>query len=255
MHHFFVKPEQIERVNASEQMARIIGSDVNHAKNVLRIKPGEVLLISDGGGRNFLCKTVSVEDEQILAKVEAEEESRELPSRITLYQGLPKSDKMELIIQKAVELGVWKIVPVITKNTVVKLDKKKEEGKRKRWQMIAESAAKQSRRSVIPEISPVIALEEAFNNCPAYDFALFAYENQEGMSETAKILEQIGENQEIALFIGPEGGFSKEEGLAAKEAGLTPISLGRRILRTETAGLALLSVLMVQLEIKERKRE
>lgn len=257
MHHFFVKPEQIDHINASEQMARIVGSDVNHAKNVLRIKPGEVLLISDGGGRDFLCRTVSVENDQILAKVEAEEESRELSSRITLYQGLPKSDKMEMIIQKATELGIWQIVPVITRHTVVKLDKKKEEGKQKRWQMIAESAAKQSRRSAIPKILPVIELDKALSECPSYDLALFAYENQKGMSQTAEVLEAVGEDQniqEIALFIGPEGGFSSEEVLAADKAGLIPVSLGRRVLRTETAGLALLSVLMVQLEIREGKR-
>lgn len=255
MHHFFVKPEQVKPINASEKMIKIIGSDVNHAKNVLRIKPGEKILISDGCGRDFLCRTVCVEDEQILAKAETEEESRELSSRITLYQGLPKNDKMEMIIQKAVELGVWRIIPVMTKYTVVKLDKKKEEGKRKRWQMIAESAAKQSQRSIIPEILPVTALKEALSQRSSYDLFLFADEHEERMGETAKILEKIGNHQEIALLIGPEGGFSQEEVLAAKEAGLTSVSLGRRILRTETAGLALLSVLMIQLEIKRRKQE
>ncbi|MDO5348374.1 MAG: 16S rRNA (uracil(1498)-N(3))-methyltransferase [Lachnospiraceae bacterium] len=247
MHHFFVEPGQIEN-----ETIRITGPDVNHGKNVLRMKPGEALLISDGTGQDYRCRVRSLETDCILADILGlEEESRELPSRITLYQGLPKSDKMELIIQKAVELGASRIVPVATKNAVVKLDAKKEESKRKRWQAIAESAAKQSKRSRIPEISQVLSLKEALLEASGKDIGFFAYEHQEGMAGTSRELSKVAPGQEIAVFIGPEGGFEKEEVQAAKEAGIRPVSLGKRILRTETAGLTLLSVLMMKLEMEE----
>lgn len=245
MHHFFVEPEQIQ-----DGRVRITGPDVNHGKNVLRMKPGEELLISDGRGQDYRCRIRSLDAEQILADIlEKEAKSRELPSRITLYQGLPKSDKMELIIQKAVELGVCRIVPVATKNAVVKLDGKKEENKRKRWQAIAESAAKQSKRSLIPEVSGVLSLKEALQEAAAGDVGFFAYEHQEGMAGTRREFSRVGKGQRIAVFVGPEGGFDPDEVLAAEASGIQPVSLGRRILRTETAGLALLSVLMMKLEM------
>lgn len=247
MHHFFVKPEQIEN-----GLVAITGPDVNHGKNVLRMKPGEELFISDGTGRDYRCQIRSLDPEQILADIlEQEPEGRELPSAITLYQGLPKSDKMELIIQKAVELGVSRIVPVATKYAVVKLDAKKEESKRKRWQAIAESAAKQSKRSRIPEVSPVLSLHEALREAAAGDVGFFAYEHQDGMAGTRRELSRVKAGQEIAVFVGPEGGFEKDEVLAAEAAGIRPVSLGKRILRTETAGLALLSVLMMKLELDD----
>ncbi|MDO5417112.1 MAG: 16S rRNA (uracil(1498)-N(3))-methyltransferase [Lachnospiraceae bacterium] len=250
MHHFFVKPEQI-----AEGMVRITGPDVNHAKNVLRMKPGEELLVSDGTGQDYLCRVAELDSEAVLAEIlKKEEDSRELPSRIILYQGLPKSDKMELIIQKAVELGVSRIVPVATKNAVVKLDKKKEESKLKRWQSIAESAAKQSKRSVIPEISGVLTLKEAVKDASVCGTGFFAYEHQEGMAGTAKELAGVGAGQSIAVFIGPEGGFEPEEVQMAEEAGIRPVSLGKRILRTETAGLTLLSVLMMKLELEAAEK-
>lgn len=246
MHHFFVAPDQIEN-----SVVRITGSDVNHGKNVLRLKIGEELLISDGSGRDYRCRVRWLDSDQILADIlEQETESRELPSQITLYQGLPKGDKMELIIQKAVELGASRIVPVATKNAVVKLDAKKEESKRKRWQAIAESAAKQSKRSRIPEVSRVLSLKEALQEAAAGDAGFFAYEHQDGMAGTGRELSKVGPGQEIAVFIGPEGGFEKDEVQAAEAAGIRPVSLGKRILRTETAGLALLSVLMMKLELE-----
>ena len=155
---------------------------------------------------------------------------------------------MELIIQKAVELGADRIVPVATRNAVVKLDRKKEESKRKRWQAIAESAAKQSKRSRIPEIGPVMAFQEAVSDADG-TLGFFAYENAEGMTGTAGLLKRVVPGEKISVFIGPEGGFDEEEAEAAKENGILPVSLGSRILRTETAGLAILSVLMMRLEI------
>lgn len=244
MHHFFVEPSQVE-----EDRIRITGSDVNHIKHALRMKPGEEILISDKAGAGFLCRLQTLEADFVEALIlERNLETRELPSRIWLFQGLPKSDKMELIIQKAVELGADVVVPVATKNTVVKLDAKKEASKRARWQAIAESAAKQSKRDKIPEVKGLTALEGAFAQVRDFSLKLIPYEDESGMEGARKALESVAPGQDIAVFIGPEGGFDPSEIRLALDYGVTPISLGRRILRTETAGLAILSVLMMKLE-------
>lgn len=246
MHHFFVSPEQVEG-----GLIRITGSDVNHIKNVLRIRQGEEMLVSDGTGRDYLCQAEEIAGQEVTVRIlETEEEGRELLSRIWLFQGLPKSDKMEFIIQKAVELGAAGIVPVTTRNTVVKLDPKKEEAKVKRWQAIAESAAKQSKRSLVPRVSGIMTLKEAFDYVESQGFSvrLIPYEHEAGMDGTKTELDAAGPGQDIAVFIGPEGGFDEREIELALSKGVRPISLGRRILRTETAGLALLSVLMMRLE-------
>lgn len=245
MHHFFVKPEQIEGKHI-----RITGPDVNHGRQVLRLKEGESVLISDGTGKDYVCVVSSLDKDCILSEITGlDVQDRELPSRITLYQGLPKQDKMELIIQKAVELGASRIVPVATDYAVVKLEGKREEGKQRRWQAIAESAAKQSKRSIIPQVSRVTAFKDAVLEGTKSDICLFAYEHEEGMEGTGKALSQVASGQDIAVFIGPEGGFSREELKRAAQGGFLPVSLGKRILRTETAGLALLSVLMLKLEM------
>lgn len=246
MHHFFVNPSSIE-----EGIVRIVGTDLNHMKNVLRMKPGEEVLISDGTGKDYNCQVKEYgAEEGILVILSENADSRELPSRIWLFQGLPKSDKMEFIIQKAVELGAAGIVPVSTRNTVVKLDPKKEEAKVKRWQAIAESAAKQSKRSLVPGVSGIMTLKEAFDYVESQGFSvrLIPYEHEAGMDGTKTELDAAGPGQDIAVFIGPEGGFDEREIELALSKGVRPISLGRRILRTETAGLALLSVLMMRLE-------
>ena len=246
MHHFFVNPEQVE-----DGLIRITGSDVNHIKNVLRIRQGEEMLVSDGTGKDYLCQAEEIAGQEVTVRIlETEEEGRELPSRIWLFQGLPKSDKMEFIIQKAVELGAAGIVPVSTRNTVVRLDQKKEEAKVKRWQAIAESAAKQSKRSLVPRVSGIMTLKEAFDYVESQGFSvrLIPYEHEAGMDGTKTELDAAGPGQDIAVFIGPEGGFDEREIELALSKGVRPISLGRRILRTETAGLALLSVLMMRLE-------
>lgn len=248
MHHFFVRPDQIVETDGSRR-AYIRGTDVNHMKNVLRIMPGEQVLLSDGQGKDYRCRVVSLRAEEVAAEVLSEEENRELPAELILYQGLAKGEKMEWIIQKAVELGVSRIVPMATENTVVKLEPKKEEAKRRRWQAIAESAAKQSKRSRIPEVEPVSALSDAVEEAAGNAVCFFAYEHQEGMAGTARELSLVKAGTRIAVFIGPEGGFSEKEAQIARKAGICPVSLGKRILRTETAGLALLSVLMMKLEL------
>ncbi len=246
MHHFFVGPEQV-----LGDGIRIVGPDVNHMKNVLRMKPGEQVLISDGTGKDYTCSIISIDSEAVEAGIRSvSNEGRELPSRICLFQGLPKSDKMDLIIQKAVELGAFRIVPVATKNTVVKLDPKKEAAKVGRWQAIAESAAKQSKRSVVPAVMGVMSLAEAFEHVrqERFEVRLIPYEQESGMEGSRKELARIGPGQDIAVFIGPEGGFDEREIRQALEMGVRPVSLGKRILRTETAGLAMLSVIMMRLE-------
>lgn len=244
MYLFFVDGRDI-----GEETARITGPDVNHIKNVLRMKPGDKVRISDGESLCYNCVIESFsEGEAVVKLLSRDEDGTELPAEIVLFQGLPKGDKMELVIQKTVELGIHRIVPVATKRAVVKLDAKKAEARVRRWNAISESAAKQSKRTVIPEVSPVMGFREAIDSAAAFDCRLFPYENAEGMDYTRKILSEVKPGMRIAIFIGPEGGFEEEEVIYAKERGFLPITLGRRILRTETAGLALLSALMFRLE-------
>ena len=244
MYLFFVDGREI-----GEKTARITGPDVNHIKNVLRMKPGDKLRISDGERLCYNCRIEAFEEDGVfLSLLSRDEDGTELPAKIVLFQGLPKGDKMELVIQKNVELGVSRIVPVATRRSVVKLDAKKAEAKVRRWRAISESAAKQSKRTVVPEVSEVLSFKEAVDLAADYDCKLFPYEHAEGMGETRKILSAVRPGMSIAAFIGPEGGFEEEEVDYARERGFLPITLGRRILRTETAGMALLAALMFQLE-------
>lgn len=244
MYHFFVEPSQIEK-----EVIRVTGPDVNHIKNVLRMRPGEKVLVSNKIDCDYLCEIEILSAEMVQLKIlEVAQDKMELPARIWLFQGLPKGDKMELIIQKAIELGVYKIVPVMTKRAVVKLDEKKEAARLKRWNAIAESAAKQSKRIMIPEVTGVKSFQDAMESIKNFDLKLIPYECAEGISATRRLIERAKPGMDIAVIIGPEGGFEDEEILRAKEAGIEPITLGKRILRTETAGLCVLSVLMIQLE-------
>ena len=244
MQHFFVVPDQVR-----DGYIEITGSDVNHMKNVLRMKTGEQLEISDGNNKKYLCEIESLEADKVTARIlEEREAENELPSKLYLFQGLPKSDKMELIIQKAVELGVWEVIPVATKRAVVKLDQKKAAKKRERWSGISESAAKQAGRNVIPEIKQVMNFQEALSYAKSLDVLLIPYELAEGMQDTKERIQAIQPGQSVGIFIGPEGGFEQEEVKLAMEAGAYPITLGKRILRTETAGMTMLSVLMYHLE-------
>ena len=244
MYHFFVEQEQI-----GEGVIAVTGPDVNHIKNVLRMKPGERVLISAKAGGDYLCVTKERAQDKILFGIlEKSESEMELPARIHLFQGLPKGDKMELIIQKAVELGAFRIIPVETKRVVVKLDSKKEEARIKRWNAISESAAKQSKRSIIPEVTGVVKYKDALQMAEDFGLKMIPYECAKGMEETRRLLQTAEAGMDIAIFIGPEGGFEEEEIRQAGERGVSPASLGRRILRTETAGLCVLSALMISLD-------
>ena len=244
MHHFFVTPDQVK-----EDYIYIEGSDVNHIKNVLRMKLGESLEICDGNNKKYLCEIEEMNSDFVRAQIKEElGADTELPSKLYLFQGLPKSDKMELIIQKAVELGAYEIIPVATKRAVVKLDEKKAGKKVERWNSIAEGGAKQSGRSFVPAVTNVMSYKEALQYAKTLDVVLIPYELAEGMKETKEVISSIQPGQSVGIFIGPEGGFEIAEVESAIEMGAKAITLGKRILRTETAGLTTLSILMYHLE-------
>ena len=244
MYHFFVTEDQI-----GEETVVIRGSDVNHIRNVLRMRQGEPLFISGGEGTGYECEICHIGTDQVMARIlSRSDRTGELPARLHLFQGLPKGDKMELVIQKAVELGVSEVIPVITRRTIVKLDKKKVEAKTARWNAVAESAAKQSKRSIVPEVRPVSGFADALKEAAGFALSLMPYERAGDMGQTRRLLKTAGPGMDIAVFIGPEGGFEEEEVRQAVEAGVKPITLGKRILRTETAGLCVLSALMLLLE-------
>lgn len=251
MYHFFVEPSQI-----SDRSVIIMGGDVNHIRNVLRLRPGDEISVSNGvDGRDYRCGIEEITDTEVVCTLRfVKEEGVELPSRVYLFQGLPKGDKMEFIIQKMVELGVYEIIPVAMKRCVVKLDEKKARTKTTRWQGIAEAAAKQSRRGVVPVVREVMGYQEALEYAKSMDIKLVPYEMEStldkaaGMAGTRQVINHLQPDQSIAVFIGPEGGFEESEIQAAISCGMKPITLGRRILRTETAGMTVMAWIMYQLE-------
>lgn len=237
------------RSDRQKKCVTITGADVNHIKNVLRMHPGEKIAVIDkADGKKYICEIQKIEESVTAVVLEEEEENTELPAEIYLFQGLPKADKMEWLIQKAVELGCFEIIPVTCRRCIVKLDEKKKESRKKRWQGIAEAAAKQSRRRIIPEVHDVMSLPEALSYAKDMDLKIIPYELAEGMAETRALISAITAGQRIAVFIGPEGGFEESEIEQAMAAGVLPVTLGKRILRTETAGLTVLSWLMYFLE-------
>lgn len=227
----------------------LTGGDVNHIRNVLRLKPGEQILISDGRGRDYYCRISDIDGEYVVADIEDVcDNFAELPVEVTLFQGYPKSDKMDLIVQKMVELGVHRIVPVFTARTVVKLDAKKAAKKTERYNSIAESAAKQSGRGLIPEVLTPVTFAHAIEMASELDMNIIPYEEAEGLEYSRKVLSEIHGKKSLGIFIGPEGGFSRDEVEQAMAAGAKSITLGHRILRTETAGLAVMSIVMFEID-------
>lgn len=222
------------------------GENANHLINVLRSKIGEEIEISCGDGYDYICKIEKINKDDVICKIiDCFGNESEPDIKITLYQGLPKSEKMELIIQKCVELGIDEIVPVNTDRVIVKLAGK-EDKKIARWNKISESAAKQSRRGKIPTIQPIINFDEAIRQAKSKDLKLIPYEKEKEKGIKQAIKGFTGKN--IAIFIGPEGGFSDNEIKLALENNITPITLGKRILRTETAGFITTAILLYELE-------
>lgn len=244
MYNFFVEDN-----SRNGEIYCITGTDHNHIKNVLRMHAGNTILISEGG-KSHLCEITEISETAVTARVVEENYNEtELPVKIYLFQGLPKSDKMELIIQKAVELGVYAVVPVEMHRSVVKLDEKKKESRRARWQAIAESAAKQSKRNAIPEVTDVLTYKQAMAKAAEMDVFLVPYENEKGMLATKEALQRVTRGASIGILIGPEGGFEPKEVAEATEAGGVPVSLGARILRAETAAIASVGMCMLYAEM------
>ena len=244
MYNFFVNSD-----NRKGEYFYLTGTDFNHIKNVLRMHVGDTFLVSDNGISN-LCEIESFDSEAVIAKIiEENYQDTELPIKIYLFQGLPKSDKMELIIQKCVELGVHKIIPVEMSRSVVKIDEKKKKSKVARWQAISESAAKQSKRTIIPEICDIATYKQALETAKELDLIFVPYESKNGMLDTTDALKEIKKDMSVGIFIGPEGGFDEKEIESAKEINGKIISLGKRILRTETAAIITTSMCMLYAEM------
>ena len=247
MPKFFVKNNQIE-----DNKIKIIGTDVNHIKNVLRLKINDTIQVCDDeNSQNYLCEIRNITDDLILCDIINKiEENVESDIQVTIFQGLPKSDKMEFIIQKAVELGVFDITPVEMIRCVVKLNEKDKQKKIQRWQKISEVAAKQCQRDIIPKINEIIAIKNICDIIDKYDTMILAYEKEKTYTIKQE-LKRLKENnlKKIGIIIGPEGGFDEKEVEKLKQCGAKIITLGKRILRTETVALNVLSNIMYELEI------
>ena len=249
MPRFFVRNEQVK-----EKTIDILGEDIKHIKNVLRKQIGDKLEICNlDTKKSYICEIEKLEDKSILTKIIEELKKDENKISVDIYQGLPKADKMELIIQKSVELGVNAIIPVAMKRCVVKIEPKDEIKKITRWQKIAESAAKQSGRNTIPEIKNIINIEKVNQLIKEYDSVIVAYENEKENTikhELLKLKEKVKTNNKIkiAIVIGPEGGLEEKDVELLKQNGAKIVTLGNRILRTETVALNVLSIIMYELE-------
>ena len=244
MYNFFVEENCREN-----DCYYISGEDFNHIKSVLRMKVGEQILVSHNH-ISHLCQISEFESGCVKCKIVSENyQNTDLPISITLFQGLPKGDKMELIIQKAVELGVSEIIPVEMARSIVKLDEKKNLQKTARYQAISESAAKQSKRTSIPTVSPAISFKNALKKIDQLDLLIVPFESKHGIEDTKTALSLIKKGMKVGVMIGPEGGFDDKEILAAESVGGKTVSLGQRILRTETAAIASITMIMLYAEM------
>lgn len=222
-------------------MLMLEGENAHHAARVLRLRPGEAVTLCDGRGTDYDCIVASVEKDTVHCQVrDCHPAVTEPKQRLTLFMALPKGDKMEWIVQKAVELGTSEIVPYLSKNCVSRPERT--EKKVERWRRIATEAAKQCGRGVLPSVGAVIPVEQAIARAAQSETALFLYENERQTGLRDALADGLGKN--VSLLVGPEGGFAPEEAEAAKNAGLKSVSLGTRILRCETAPIAALAVLL-----------
>lgn len=223
--------------------------DIQHIRKVLRLKEGDKIEISDSTEWEYEAQICSMEPEFVEARIlDKQKFAREPGLQVTLFQGIPKQSKMETIVQKCVELGIFRIVPVFMERTVV-VDKGNFGKKRERWQRIAAESVKQCRRGIIPKIETAVKLPDVIKAVPEFDLVLFPYENETGRTMKDSLRSRKEMRKNIALVIGPEGGFSDREASLLKEAGVDCVSLGKTILRTETAGPAALAMIMYELEL------
>ncbi|MGI9950817.1 16S rRNA (uracil(1498)-N(3))-methyltransferase [Moorellaceae bacterium AZ2] len=239
-HHFFIPPEQL-------QQKRIVlaGDTGHHASRVLRLNVGEEISLADGLGSSFKGRVIAVRRGEVVAELLEPIPSNEPFLSVTLLQGIPKGDKMELIIEKATELGIKRIIGLLTERVIMKLDKEAAARKKERWRKVALAAARQSRRASIPLVEGPWTLEEALERIPPETLLLVPWEEERerGLKEA---LSPVEPSRPIALLVGPEGGLSPAEVEWARQAGGIVVSLGPRILRAETAGLACLAVIMYE---------
>lgn len=241
MHKFFVSAEQVRFPNIY-----IYGEDVDHIVKVLRLRNGDKIQISDGNGKEYICEIIKSDKKEVVCNIiESFDNETEAPINITLYQGLPKSQKMDLIVQKCVEIGVVRIVPVITNRVVVKVEGRDLKNKIERWKRIAYEAAKQSNRGIVPIVSDVMNFEEAIEEMKQKDLVVVPYEREK--ERGIKDLRDRKDIKDIAIFIGPEGGFEEEEIENCLDIGAIPVTLGPRILRTETAGFVTSALILYEL--------
>ena len=245
MPRFFVKTDQIQ-----DETITILGEDVKHIKNVLRKDKGEKIEIcNQENGKTYNCEINNIEDNSIITKIIDQIEEQEDKIKIDIYQGLPKADKMELIIQKSVELGVNQIIPVEMKRCVVKLKEKDANKKIERWQKISESAAKQCGRNTIPKVQNICKIKDICDRINEYAVILVAYENEKQNKLKEELIKLKNRTEiKIAIVIGPEGGLEEKDVQSLKDVGAKIITLGNRILRTETVSLNCLSIIMYELE-------
>ncbi len=241
MYNFFVNSEQIQN-----NKVKIQGQDAKHISSVLRMKNGEKLYINNKENEEkFLAEIENIQKDEVNCLLLDKVDSVESDIKVTLFQGMPKADKMEYIIQKAIELGIYEIVPVEMKNCIFKL---KDNKKIERWQAIAESAAKQSKRNIIPKIRNAEKISDVKNEIKDYDLVLIAYED-ENKTTLKQVLKNRNNLSNIAIIIGPEGGIDKSEVDELTQNGAISASLGKRILRTETASVVLLSMILYEYEL------
>lgn len=252
MYRFFIEESNID---TQEGKIRIVGDDVNHIRNVLRMKNGEQILLctgQEGDPVEYLCEIDEIRSDEVTARIlDLQKNARELPSDLYLFQALPKGDRFENVIQKCVELGVHEIIPVITARTIVKLDEKRAARKTERWNAISLAAAKQSKRAFVPEVTKPLNWNQALKSAAGLDKILVPYENAQGIAHTRQVIGEVKPGESVGIFIGPEGGFEEKEIEQLLALGAESITLGHRILRTDTASPAILAMLMLHLESDE----
>jgi 16S rRNA (uracil1498-N3)-methyltransferase len=241
MHRFFIKQEDIYNDGIT-----IEGEDVQHISKVLRLKEGDKIVLCDQTGTDYNVAIESISKNTVKTTIIDKVPSKGEPTiEVVLYQGIPKSTKMDLIIQKCTEMGITRVVPVFTTRTIVKLESEKDEAKKvQRWTKIAEEAAKQSARGIVPHIEMPMNLEQALMDSRKLDIVLIPYELEKDMSVKAALQGKTAKS--VGFFIGPEGGFNAPEIVRAKQNNVIPVTLGSRIMRTETAGFAMLTCIMYE---------